>query len=143
MAQSDNELIPFAYAAIRVVPRVEREEFINTGVVLFARSRRFLGVRTHLDPQRLRALWPGIDVQGVGRQLQVLQLVAAGDPNGGAIARLPPFERFGWLTAPASTVVQPGPVHGGLTRDPEAALEELFAELVLTDERRGPVREVH
>lgn len=121
---------PFAYAAIRIVPRVDREEFVNAGVVLYSRPRRYLGVRTALDVDRLRALWPELDVDAVERHLQVLCLVAAGDPGGGRIAGLPAAERFGWMTAPASTVVQPGPVHAGLARDPEVALNDLFAALV-------------
>ena len=121
---------PFAYAAIRVAPRVEREEFVNAGVVLFSRPRKYLGVRTRLDVERLRALWPGLDVDAVARQLEMIRLVAAGDAAGGAIALLSPAERFGWLTAPASTIVQPGPVHAGLAHDPERALDGLFKELV-------------
>jgi hypothetical protein len=121
---------PFAYAVIRVVPRVEREEFVNAGVVLFSRPRRFLGVRTGIDGERLRALWPDLDLEAVQRQLDLLGLVAAGNSAGGAIARLSAAERFGWMTAPASTVVQPGPVHAGLATDPEQALDALFAELV-------------
>jgi hypothetical protein len=121
---------PFSYATIRVVPRVEREEFVNVGVVLYSRPRRFLGVRTRLDPERLLALWPEIELDAIARQLAVLQLVAAGDPAGGAIASLPQSERFGWLSASSSTVVQPGPVHAGLAHDPEAALDELFHDLV-------------
>ena len=121
---------PFAYATIRVVPRVEREEFVNVGVVLFSRPRMFLGVQARVDADRLRALWPEIDVDAVERQLDVIRLVAAGDPAGGAIALLSPAERFGWISAPASTVVQPGPVHAGLAVDPEAALSDLFADLV-------------
>lgn len=124
------ERAPFAYAAIRVVPRVEREEFVNVGVVLFSRPRKFLGVQARLDADRLRALWPDIDVDAVERQLEVIRLVAAGDPGGGAIARLSPAERFGWISAPSSTVVQPGPVHAGLAHDPATALHELFVELV-------------
>ena len=127
---SGAERAPFAYATIRVVPRVEREEFVNVGVVLFSRPRKFLGVQARLDEERLRALWPGLDLDAVQRQLDVIRLVAAGDPAGGAIALLPTAERFGWLSAPASTIVQPGPVHGGLAEDPEAALHELFADLV-------------
>ena len=126
---------PFAYATIRVVPRVEREEFVNAGVVLFSRPRGYLGARTRLDPRRLRALWGEIDLEAVARQLQIIELVAAGDPGGGAIAALPAAERFGWLTAPASTTVQPGPVHAGLCADPAAALDRLFAELVETPTR--------
>ena len=121
---------PFAYTTIRVVPRVEREEFVNVGVVLYSRPRKFLGVQARLDRDRLRALWPEPDLDAVERQLEVIRLVAAGDPTGGAIALLPATERFGWLSAPASTVVQPGPVHAGLADDPEAALRELFRELV-------------
>lgn len=123
-------LAPFAYAPIRVVPRVERGECINVGVVLYSRPRRFLGVRTGFDPQRLLALWPGLDVEAVQRHLDILCLVSNGDPAGGPIALLPPFERFGWLTAPASTIVQPGPVHSGLTLDPAQALERLYRDLV-------------
>jgi hypothetical protein len=137
----DNEIdgvdrAPFAYAAIRVVPRVEREEFVNAGVVLFSRPRKYLGARTRLDPQRLRALWAEIDLEAVARQLQIIEAVAAGDPSGGAIAALPAAERFGWLTAPASTTVQPGPVHAGLCADPATALGRLFAELVELPTRR-------
>jgi hypothetical protein len=120
---------PFAYATIRVVPRVEREEFVNVGVVLYSRPRKFLGVQARLDEDRLRALWPELDLDAVARQLDVIRLVAAGDPAGGAIALLPTAERFGWLSAPASTIVQPGPVHAGMANDPEAALHELFADL--------------
>jgi hypothetical protein len=83
-----------------------------------------------LDGDRLRALWPELDLDAVERQLAVMRLVVAGDPVGGAIALLPAAERFGWLSAPASTIVQPGPVHAGLADDPEAALHELFANLV-------------
>jgi hypothetical protein len=126
------ERAPFAYAVIRVVPRVEREEFVNAGVVLFSRPRKFLGARAGIDRDRLRALWPDLDLEAVQRQLDILCLVAAGDRAGGAIARLPAAERFGWLSAPASTIVQPGPVHAGLAADPEAVLEELFAALVVS-----------
>ena len=121
---------PFAYAAIRIVPRVEREEFVNAGIVLYSRPRRFLGVQTYADPGRLEALWPGMDLDAVERQLRILRHVAEGDPAGGAIARLSQAERFGWLTAPASTMVQPGPVHAGLTLDPESELGDLFRQLV-------------
>lgn len=122
---------PFAYAPIRVVPRVERGECVNVGVVLYSRPRRYLGVRTGLDAHRLLALWPRLDLEAVQRHLDILRLVSEGDPAGGPIALLPPFERFGWLTAPASTIVQPGPVHSGLTPDPAETLARLFQELVV------------
>lgn len=124
------ERAPFAYAVIRIVPRVDREEFVNVGVVLYSRPRKFLGMRTGIDPARLRALWPDLDIEAVQRQLDIICQVAEGDAAGGSISRLPAAERFGWLSAPASTIVQPGPVHAGLAEDPEAALEALFAELV-------------
>ena len=126
----DGERAPFAYATIRVVPRVDREEFVNVGVVLFSRPRKFLGVEARLDGHRLRALWPELDLDAVERQLDVMRLVVAGDPAGGAIAHLPAAERFGWLSAPASTILQPGPVHAGLADDPDVALHDLFADLV-------------
>ncbi len=126
---AESERAPFAYTVIRVVPRVEREEFVNAGVVLFSRPRRYLGARAGIDAARLHALWPELGLDAVQRQLDIICAVAAGDPAGGAIARLSLTERFGWLSAPASTVVQPGPVHGGLTHDPEATLNELFSIL--------------
>ena len=124
------ERAPYAYAVIRVVPRVEREEFVNVGVVLYSRPRKYLGVRMHLGPDRLRALWPDIDIEAVARTLETIQSVAAGDPAGGPIAALPAAERFGWISAPASTIVQPGPVHAGLTTSPERAIEALYRKLV-------------
>lgn len=128
--ESGGERAPYAYAVIRVVPRVEREEFVNVGVVLYSRPRTYLGVRMHLDPDRLRALWPDIDIDAVARTLETIQLVAAGDPAGGPIAALPAAERFGWISAPSSTVVQPGPVHAGLAISPELAVEALYRKLV-------------
>src|SRR5215217_4809669 len=125
-----SERAPFAYATVRVVPRVEREEFVNVGVVLYSRPRAFLGVQARLNRDRLCAFWPELDLDAVERQLDVIRLVVAGDPAGGAIALLPAAERFGWLSAPASTILQPGPVHAGLADDPEAALHDLFVDLV-------------
>jgi hypothetical protein len=120
----------FQYAIVRVVPRVERGETLNAGVVLFSRRLRFLAARTELDEAALGALAPGCDLEGVRRQLQTIERVAAGDPAGGPIAALEPSERFHWLTAPASTIVQPSPVHTGLTADPAGELDRLFAQLV-------------
>jgi hypothetical protein len=120
----------FQYAIVRVVPRVERGEALNAGVVLFSRRHRFLAARTELDAAALAALAPGCDAEEVRSHLRTLELVAAGDPAGGPIAGLEPSERFHWLTAPASTIVQPSPVHTGLTSDPHAELEHLFTRLV-------------
>jgi hypothetical protein len=121
---------PFQYAIVRVVPRVERGEAFNAGVVLFCRTRGFLAARTQLDAGLLAAMAPGCEAAGVHAQLDVVERVAAGDGAGGPIASLPQSERFHWLTAPASTVVQPSPVHTGLTADPAAELDRLFAALV-------------
>jgi len=125
------ERIPFQYAMVRVVPRIERGEFINAGVVLFCRQRRFLEARTTLDEARLAALAGDCDAAEVRSQLETLEAVAAGDAGGGAVAAMPQSERFHWMTAPASTIVQPSPVHTGLTTDPQADLDRLFERLVL------------
>ncbi len=121
---------PFSYAVLRVVPRVERGERFNAGVVLFCRQRGFLGATVELDERRLAALAPDADAQDVRSHLEALVKVAAGDPDAGAIAALPASERFGWLVAPASTIVQASEVHTGLTDDPAKTLDSLFAELV-------------
>ncbi len=128
-----SDLAPFAYATIRLVPRVERGECINVGVVLYSRPRRYLGVRTGYEPQRLLALWPNLDLEAVKRHLDILCLVSDGNAAGGPIALLPAFERFGWLTAPASTIVQPGPVHSGIAQDPAEALGRLYRDLVILE----------
>jgi hypothetical protein len=124
------ERMPFQYATVRVVPRIERGEFINAGVVLFCRQRGFLAARTQLDEAALATLAGACDPAEVRSQLQTLEAVAAGDPAGGAVAAMPLSERFHWLTAPASTIVQSSPVHTGLTEDPAAELDRLFGALV-------------
>lgn len=121
----------FEYAVLKVMPRVERGECINAGVVLYCQAERFLGVRVHLDPARLRALDPGADLEAVRAHLEAVRSVCAGAPEAGAVGRLPLRERFGWLVAPRSTVVQPSAVHTGLTDDPEAELEHLLGRMVL------------
>jgi DUF3037 family protein len=120
----------FQYAIVRVVPRVERGECLNVGVVLFSRRLRFLAARTELDVAALAALAPDCDPDEVRPQLETIERVAAGDPAGGPIAAMEPSERFHWLTAPASTIVQASPVHTGLTDDPAAELDHLFSRLV-------------
>jgi hypothetical protein len=120
----------FQYAVWRVVPDLERGEALNAGVVVFARRHGFLAARAWLDEDKLRALAADADVDAVRRHLDALVRIAAGDPQAGPIAALEPSERFGWLTAPSSTVVQPGPVHTGLCDDPQALLDRLYARLV-------------
>jgi hypothetical protein len=121
----------FQYALWRVVPSLERGERVNVGVVLFCRRRGFLDARVDLDPVRLAALDPDLDLAAVGAHLEGLMRVARGDPAAGPVARMDASERFGFLTAPSSTVVQPSAVHVGLCEDPERTLERLFGELVL------------
>jgi Protein of unknown function (DUF3037) len=121
---------PFSYAILRVVPRVERGERFNAGVVLFSRQRGFLGAKVHLDERRLAALAPDAPADEVRVHLDALVGVAEGDPDCGPIAEMPQSERFGWLVAPSSTIIQPSRVHTGLTEDPAATLQALFAELV-------------
>jgi len=123
---------PFAYAILRVVPRVERGERINVGVVVFCRQRDFLDMRAQVDEQRLAALAPDLDIAAVGASVEAIRAVVCGDPAGGALAQLPQSERFGWAVAPASTIIQPSRVHTGLTSDPPATLERLCAALVAT-----------
>ena len=125
---------PFAYVVLRAVPRVERGEFINVGVVLFCREKRFLEARVGLDRTRLAALAPACDPAEMGVQLEAIVRVAAGDPDAGPIARLSQSERFHWLSSPHSTVVQRSEPHTGLTDDPAATLEHLFAALVSAPE---------
>lgn len=120
----------FSYAIVRVVPRVERGERFNAGVVLFCRQLDFLGARVWLDEARLAALAPGVSPAEIQPHLDALVRVAAGDAGAGPIAALPPSERFGWLAAPSSTVIQPSRVHTGLCDDPRAELDSLFAEMV-------------
>ena len=122
---------PFAYALLRVVPDAERGECLNVGVVLFCRRGRYLEARTHLDPDRLRALSAGTDAHTIAAYLQTLERIAAGAPEAGPVAQEDPSARFGWLVAPASTVVQPSPVHTGLTADPAGTMERLMERLVL------------
>ena len=121
---------PFEYALLRVVPRVERGEFVNAGVVLYCQEKRFLEAAIDLDPERLRALDPRLDPETVRAHLEAAHRVCAGGPEAGPIGLLPPVQRFGWLVAPRSTVVQPGPVHTGLTEDPGEALDHLLASMV-------------
>ena len=121
---------PFAYAIVRVVPRVERGERLNAGIVLLCRPRRFLGAAMRLDEARLRSLDPACDVEQVRAHLDLIKRIAAGDPGAGPIAALAPAERFHWLVAPASTMIQPSSVHAGLTADPAATLDHLVRTLI-------------
>jgi hypothetical protein len=129
-SRADSPTAWYSYAVVRVVPRVERGECINVGVVLFAPTRRFLQARVELDPARLRALAPDADLELIERHLRTFEAICAGRPEGGPVAALPPSDRFHWLTAPRSTVIQTSPVHVGRSKDPAATLDELLRDLV-------------
>ncbi|MDX6503195.1 MAG: hypothetical protein QOE29_320 [Gaiellaceae bacterium] len=122
---------PFSYAVYRIVPRVERGERINVGVVVFSRPLGFLAVRTEFDAERLAALWPELDLESVRPHLDALERIAAGDPSAGPIAGLDLTARFHWLVSPSSTIIQPSHVHTGLCADPVRELDKLFESLVL------------
>lgn len=124
------ELQPYEYAVIRVVPRVEREEFLNVGVILFSKRKKFLDLRIHLDAERLLAFAPDLDIDEVRAYLHSWELICAGDPDGGVIAQQDQAGRFRWLTATRSTIIQNSKVHPGLCSDPEAVLEKLFTQYV-------------
>lgn len=123
----------YEYAVIRVVPRIERSEFVNAGVILICRARRFLDCRIALDHARLRAIDPTLTLEAVmeiDRQLSAIPRICLADRAAGPIAELNLGQRWHWLTAPSSTVVQTGPVHAGLTANPAATLDRLFQTLV-------------
>jgi hypothetical protein len=121
----------FDYALLRIVPRVERQEFINAGAVVYCPERHFLGARIHLNRDRLRALWPEADVSLVEQHLDAIQRICDGDPQAGAIAKLSQRERFHWLTAPRSTIVQPSPVHTGVCENTDNLLDRLATQFLL------------
>ena len=121
----------FDYAVIRVVPRVDREEFVNAGVIVYCAEQRFLAARVHVDEARLKALWPELDIDLVRQHLEAITRISSGDPSGGPIARLAPGERFHWLVAPRSTMIQVSPVHSGICEIPAEALERLFQQLIM------------
>jgi hypothetical protein len=120
----------FEYALIRVVPRVERGEFVNAGAVLLCRQRRFLEARLLLNRELLQAMAPDLDLEAVAEQLELIPVVCAGGRGAGPIGELPLYERFRWLTAPRSTVIQTSPVHAGLCDDPREALDRVCRRMV-------------
>jgi DUF3037 family protein len=123
--------VPFEYAIVRVVPRVERGEGFNAGIVLMCRPRRFLGARVALDAGLMAAMSPDCDAEVVREHLAAVESIAAGQADAGPIAALSMPERFHWLVSPSSTIIQPSEVHTGLTADPEGTLDHLFRTLVL------------
>ncbi|WP_434587909.1 DUF3037 domain-containing protein [Streptomyces sp. A5-4] len=120
----------FEYALLRVVPRVERGEMFNAGVLVYCRAKSFVAARTHLDEAKLKVLDPRADVTGVRAALRAVEGVCGGGDVAGQAAGDDAGRRFRWLIAPRSTVVQPGPVHTGLTADPQAEIDRLLELLV-------------
>ena len=121
----------FDYAILRVVPRVERQEFINAAVIVFCLEKKYLDARVHLDPARLAALWPDSDIDLIRDHLNAVPRICAGDPTAGPIARLSQRERFHWLISPRSTIIQPSPVHTGVCEETEGLLDRLEKQFLL------------
>jgi hypothetical protein len=124
-------MLSYDYAILRVVPWAEREEFANAGVILHCLERRFLESRVRVDERRLLALWPDLDLNLIRQHLEAFPRLCAGDLDAGPIAKLSRRERFQWLSAPRSTIIQVSPVHSGVCDSPAATLDELFRRLVL------------
>jgi hypothetical protein len=120
----------FDYAILRVVPRVERQEFVNAGVVAFCLEKRYLGARIHLDEDRLRALWPEADVDLAREHLEAVHRICEGDVTAGPIARLSQRERFHWITSPRSTIIQPSPIHTGVCDETGGILDRLATQFL-------------
>jgi len=123
--------LQYQYALVRLVPLVDRGEGVNVALVLFCRQADFLGIRTHLDEALVERFAPGCDLAVVRERLALLERVAAGDAGAGPIAQLPQHERYHWLVAPSSTILQPAAAHTGVTDEPQGTLDRLFASLVL------------
>jgi hypothetical protein len=121
---------PFEYAVVRIVPDIEREEFLNAGLILFCRPRQYLRARTVLDTDALGAVHSASDTDAIGEQLRFLEAVAAGTLDAAPFTSMSQSERFHWLTTPRSTLIQPGPLHAGLSDDPDATFDHLFGVLV-------------
>ena len=122
--------VGYQYVVLRCVPRVDREEFVNVGVVLYSQAANYLCAAGQVVPDRLHALDPGIEVAAVQASVDAIAKICCGDRSAGAAALTSLGQRFGWIAAPKSTVVQPGPIHGGLTDDPARQLEHLLETLV-------------
>jgi Protein of unknown function (DUF3037) len=118
----------FDYALLRVVPRVERQEFVNAGVVVFCREKRYLAARVRVDRERINALWPEADLELIAQHLEAVVRICEGDATAGAIARLSQSERFHWLVSPRSTILQPSPVHTGVCDETGGLLDRLEAQ---------------
>ncbi len=131
----DRRWTSYNFAVLRAVPHVHLGAFVNVGVVVHARTAGYLALRAVTDPAELRARVPGVDAELLARYLEACGAVSAGDPAAGPVALAPTSERFHWLTAPRSDVIQASPVHEGICGDPATTLDELFEEFVGTTRR--------
>jgi len=122
--------VTYEYAIIRLVPVVEREEFLNVGVILFSKRKKYLSMKYRLDHSRIRAFSEDVDIQNIDAYLKAWELVCQGSPEGGRIGELEIQVRFRWLTATRSTIIQSSKVHPGLCHDPKAILEDLYLKYV-------------
>jgi hypothetical protein len=120
----------FDYAILRVMPRVERQEFINAGVVAFCLEKKYLAARIHLDDERLKALWPEADVELAREHLEAMRRICEGDPAAGPIAELSQRERFHWITSPRSTIIQASPVHTGVCDGTDGLMDRLAKQFL-------------
>ena len=125
----ENQL--FEYAVIRIVPKVEREEFLNVGVILYCGKQKFLQVKFHWDSKRISLLCPDLDMDELAGHLKAIERICQGTPEAGPIGTLPIAERFRWLTATRSTILQPSKVHPGFCRNAGEELQKLFEQMVL------------
>lgn len=123
--------VTFEYAIIRVVPKVEREEFFNVGVLLFSKRKKFLGIKFKIDTNKLHAFSDEIELDDIENYLKAWELVCQGEPSGGAIGKLELSDRFRWLAASKSTIIQCSKTHPGLCVDPKETLKDLFESFVL------------
>lgn len=121
----------FDYTILRVVPRVERQEFVNAGIVVFCLEHRYLAAKIHLDRDRLKALWPDADAELVSQHLDAIPRICAGEPGAGPIAQLSQRERFHWLVSPRSTIIQTSPVHTGVCDGPDDLLDRLAKQFLV------------
>lgn len=123
--------ITFEYAIIRIVPKVEREEFFNVGVLLFSKRKKYLGIKYHIDANKLKALAPEIDINFLNEYLNAWKLICEGKAAGGKIGEFEVSDRFRWLAACRSTIIQSSKTHPGLCEDPEKELHDIFEKYVL------------
>lgn len=121
----------FEYAIIRIVPKVEREEFFNVGVILFSKRKKFLGIKYYIDPEKLAAFSPDVELKVFEDYLKAWELVCQGSPAGGKIGAMELSDRFRWLSACRSTIIQSSKTHPGLSEDPQKTLEDIFNKQVL------------